>query len=81
MVTDGKAESAAVSAQIRAERAAAGMTIAQLSRESGIPEQTLMRYLKGTRDIPLAALYAIADGLGMPLGVLLSRSQSRFNEN
>ncbi|WP_156759524.1 helix-turn-helix domain-containing protein [Microbacterium karelineae] len=81
MVTDGKDESLAMAAQIRAERAAAEMTIDQLAAASGMHKQTLMRYLKGTRDIPLAAFYAIADGLGVAPGDLLARAQARHSKN
>lgn len=70
----------AVAAQLRAERAAREMTIDSLSATSGIPKQTLMRYLKGTRDIPIAAFYAIAEGLGIGADVLLDRAQRRHDE-
>lgn len=80
MVTDGKAESQAVAAQLRAERAAAELTIDQLSDRSGIHKQTLMRYLKGTREIPLASFYAIADGLGVTADELLERAQRRHRQ-
>lgn len=78
MVTDGVSESAAVAAQMRAERAATGMTIDALSSASGIPSQTLMRYLKGTRDIPMRAFIALADALEVPADELLARAQRRY---
>ncbi|MDR6868936.1 transcriptional regulator with XRE-family HTH domain [Microbacterium resistens] len=77
MVTDGKRESQAVAAQIRAERAAGRMTIDELSQASGVPRQTLVRYLKGSRDIPIPTFYAIAEGLGVAADVLLDRAQHR----
>jgi len=80
MVTDGRAEAQALAAQLRAERAAAGLTIDQLSEASGVPKQTLMRYLKGTRDIPMSTFYALAEGLGLPAETILARAEGRYRQ-
>ena len=50
----------AMAAEIRAERGAADLTIEQLSDASGVPLSTLKRILKGTIDVNVADLGAIA---------------------
>jgi transcriptional regulator with XRE-family HTH domain len=63
--------------QVKAERAASGMTVDQLAAASGIPIRSLVRYLNFERAIDLAIIEKLADGLGMSLDVLLTRA---FNE-
>jgi hypothetical protein len=61
----------AMAAEIRAERGAADLTIEQLSDASGVPLSTLKRILKGTIDVNVADLGAIArafsDATGKPV--------------
>lgn len=71
---------AAVAAELRAERAAAGITIAALASDAGIPEVTLRRYLKNTRDLPLPALVALSFALGVNPAIILTRAQERAEQ-
>lgn len=45
----------AIVRQLQAERAAVGMTYAEVAVKSSMTEQTVMRYLTGKRDIPMTA--------------------------
>jgi len=49
------------------------MTIRELSRETGIPSQTLSRYLLCQRQITLDNLCIIADYFGESIDVLIGR--------
>jgi len=75
--TYGQRFSAAVAAELRAERAAQNLTIQDLVERSGLVKVTLLRYLNAQRDIPVPALFAIANGLGVSPGVLLDRAAER----
>lgn len=48
---------------ISAERAAAGLTIKELSEKADIPERTLMRILKAERDIKINQISQLAEAL------------------
>ncbi|GLU91302.1 helix-turn-helix transcriptional regulator [Agromyces sp. NBRC 114283] len=61
----------AAAAELRAAQARAQLTDTALAERSGIPTVTLRRYLKGTRDTPVSALFKIADALGISPGRLL----------
>ena len=50
---------------IQAERAAAGLTIKDLSERSGVPISTLMRILKSERDIKVNQIAQLADVLDL----------------
>lgn len=67
----------AIAAEVRAERAAKKMTIAELSQASRVPEATLNRYLAGKRDIPGSTLLALAGALGVEPGQILNRAALR----
>ena len=67
----------AVMAQLRAEAAAAGMSIVDLARHSKTSRSSLDLYLKGTRQMPLEVLYRIADVLDVEPATILSRAQER----
>lgn len=49
-----------MAAELRAERSASNLTIEQLAVASGVAESTLKRVLKGTIDVNVADLAAIA---------------------
>lgn len=68
---------AAVAAQIRAERAAAGLTLDQLAEKSGIPKRTLIRLINAERAIDVAHLAAVAEVFDLSLAELLDRARSR----
>lgn len=80
MGTDKKRSIRVTAGQIRAERAASGLSQRALAERAGIPEQTHIRYETGKRDVPTAALLAIVDGLGMSLSTFARRLQDRLDE-
>lgn len=67
----------AVIAQIRAERAAAGMTQAELASAAGMAQRSLARYLSGERKMTLEAVEMLARALGLDLPTLLRRAVER----
>jgi len=68
----------AVAAQLRAEIAAAGLSVVAASKRSGIPRGTLVRYLDGTREIPVSVMYRIAHALGLDVSTVAGRADDRF---
>ena len=50
---------------IAAERSAAGLTIKELSEQSGVPERTLIRMLKNERDIKVTQIAQLAEVFGI----------------
>jgi transcriptional regulator with XRE-family HTH domain len=64
----------AVVRQVKAERAASGMTVDQLAAASGIPVRSLVRYLNFERAVDLTNVDKLAAGLGLPLADLLARA-------
>lgn len=75
MTTYGEAFNAAVAAELRAERARTGVTLAELVEGSGIAQSSVQRYLGGKRDIPLTALYDMCTVLGIDPRVIFERAQ------
>ena len=67
----------AVSQQIRAETSAAGLSAAKVARSIGMDRTTLHRYYNGERDIPLSALFRIAEGIGIDPAIILDRAEQR----
>ena len=70
----------AVASQLRAERAAAQMSVRELAEASGVTQQSLLRYLNEKRDIPIPVLYQICSGLGVPVHELIRRAERRLGE-
>jgi len=68
---------AAVAETLRAERAAAGLTIPELADRAGMVAVTLQRVLKAERDITVAQLAALAPVLGMTPSKLLAKAERR----
>jgi transcriptional regulator with XRE-family HTH domain len=66
---------AAVAETLRAERAAAGLTIPELADRAGMVAVTLQRVLKAERDITVAQLAALAPVLGMTPSKLLAEAE------
>ena len=82
MVTDfGRAYAAALAAELRAERAARGLTLAQLADQLGMSRVVLGRYLNGIRDLPVSTFADIAAALGAQPGVLLDRARDRMEQD
>ena len=80
MVTDSTDATEAVAAELRAERAAARLTVEELADLSGVHRGTLLRYLNAKRDIPVSTLVQIAEGLGVPAHLILERASERMSE-
>lgn len=70
----------AVVRQIRAERAARGLTVDALALASGIPKRTLIRYLNAERPLTLRAVEQLALGLGMEYNTLVERARTERHE-
>lgn len=66
----------AVVRQIKAERAAAGLSMSELARRSGLGESSIVRYLTFKRDVTMDSLDKIARGLGMDWQTLVERAMS-----
>lgn len=69
---------AAVAAELRAERGAQKVTVDALAQRSGIPKRTLLRLLNAERGIALGPLAAIAEALGVPASLVVSRAEERL---
>lgn len=68
----------ALAAEIRAERAAVGITVRELALRSGVPYGTLNRLLPGERDISFGQLTQIAGALGLTPSELSDRAIRRM---
>lgn len=68
----------AVASQIRAERAAAGMTVAQLVTASGLSKSKVLRLIHAQRDIDARDIALITRALGMEPALLIQRAQARM---
>lgn len=71
--------SEAVAAQIRAERAAAGLTQAQVYEPAGLPRSTYLRIEKGTRVADTTQLARILGVLGLRMSVFFARVEDRLH--
>ena len=68
----------AVSAQIRAERAAAGLTQADVVKRSGIPRSTYIRIESGSRVPDVTQLARLCDSWGLGLSEFFRRVEGRM---
>lgn len=69
-----RALAVALGRQIAAERTAAGISAEKLAAQVGINKNSLGRYERAERDIPLPVLTSIANALGMTAPSDLLRS-------
>lgn len=69
---------AAVVAQLRAERAAAGLTVKELADKSGVPNRTLVRLINAQRAIDIAHLASLSEALELTITEFLSRARARL---
>lgn len=67
----------ALAAEIRAERAASGLTQMQLAEKSGINYETLKFVLKGTRPINVTQIVQLSRAFGIEPAVLVERAMAR----
>lgn len=63
-----------VAAEVRADLARFNMRVTDLAHVSGVPYQTLRRYLRAERDIPLNTLEMICGALGVEVSEILERA-------
>lgn len=70
---------AAVGRQLRAEIAAAGSSIAAMSREIGIARSALDNYATGKRSIPVPILYAVCAAVSVEPHIVLARAEERLS--
>lgn len=70
--------SVAIAAQLRAERAAANMTVDELAQRSGVSRGTLMKVLNERVTADVSQVDAICRALGVPLIDLFARAEERL---
>lgn len=71
-------EAAAFAAQLRAERAVAGMSQDELAKRTGISASTILRLEAGSRVMDTAQLGAICRALGITIGTFAIRAEGRM---
>src|SRR5689334_2179773 len=70
--------SVAVAAQLRAERAAANITIDKLAAKAGISRGTLMKVLNGEVTADVVQVERISRALGIPMIEMFVRAEARL---
>lgn len=70
----------AIAEQLRAERAARGLTIEGLTAKTTLHKSSVVRYLDGDRDIKMSALFELAAALELPVPELLTRAEQRISD-
>lgn len=71
-------EADAFAAQLRAERAAAGLTQNDLSKRSGIGVQTIFRIENGDRVMDTSQLGALVKALDISIATFAARAEERL---
>lgn len=71
----------AAAAVLRAWRGKKRWSVPRLAELSGIPKDTLQRYLLGTRPIPLAAFGSLAAAFGMPASQLMADVEKEWQQS
>lgn len=69
--------SSAIAAQIRAERAALGVTQVELLTRANLPKSTYIRIETGERAPDVTQVAKIAGALGMSVSTLIQRAEER----
>jgi len=64
--------------QLRIERAAADLSYVEIARRLEMGEQSVRRYFKGERDIPMPILVGLVQVLGIDLDTLVQRAAARL---
>ena len=70
---------AALAAELRAQRGVTGKTFPVISEATGITVQTLQRIFKGQRDLRASHLILIADALGVSVSDIVTAAQQRVD--
>lgn len=78
MGTYGNNLATVIAQQLRAERAAAGLTHKELAERAGLKEQSVIRYLTEKRDIDTPTLGALCDALNLTPQELVVRAVDRI---
>jgi transcriptional regulator with XRE-family HTH domain len=78
VASDAERFAQTVAAQVRAEIAAAGTTVAGVARATGINRETLDRWVKGERAMTIATLYRVAAAVGVDPHTIVERAEERF---
>ena len=73
-------EAEAFAAQLRAERAAQGLTQDELSKRSGIGKQTILRIENGQRVMDTAQLGDLCRALGISIITFVMRAEERLEQ-
>ncbi|MFC8597384.1 MULTISPECIES: helix-turn-helix domain-containing protein [unclassified Isoptericola] len=60
-----------------AERAASGLTNAQLAAAVGVSEESMTRYVRGRREVPTPVLIRTVDALGLTMVEFWRRVEER----
>lgn len=68
----------ALAAELRGERVALGLTIADLIARTGIPKSTMLRVLSGERDINVTQLAQLAEAMGKTPEYFMRRAVERM---
>lgn len=64
--------------QLRIERVAADLSYVEIARRLDLGEQTIRRYFKGEREIPMPVVIGLTEAFGLDLGVLWTRAAARI---
>lgn len=71
----------ALAAELRGEMAAQGVTLDEMAERIGSSKSSVYRYLKGTRELPMPAYYAMTSTLGVSpadiMGAAVRRMERR----
>jgi hypothetical protein len=70
--------SGAVIAQLNAEIKGDGLNVSVMAKKIGVDYNTLRRYLKNERDIPMPIFYAIVDQLSIDEADLFKLARGRL---
>ena len=69
---------AAVAAELRAERGRQDVTFEHLVAATGLSRASVIRYLRAQRDIPIGALALLCQALGVQVSVITSRAEAQL---
>ena len=71
----------ALAAQLRAEKAASGLTQDQIAESVGLSKMTIRRYLGGERPVDIPHFVELANTFGLSLDELIRRSKERIEDH
>lgn len=68
----------AMAEQLRSEKGAAELTYQEIADALDIHQQSVIRYFKGTRDIPMSVVIRLAELFGLTPAELMERATERI---